>query len=562
MSERGRRAEGEEENARHQGARLTIKVPLLLNIFPVFSLPLLCALLRPGAIGVCIHDVVIVGGGPCGLAVVSRLSERIPAANFSDDEHQRYHWIRRHRDQAGIKHYKTGAEACRKQCTSSAVGPELDLLVLDATGDRWMARWDYLFKTFDISHLRSPMFFHVDPAERDGLLAYTYRNQRSNELTELRGCVGKELSKHQRKKRKRPGRQPRTEPTVDERDRNDYLAPSTPLFSAHCGCLIDRYNLRQGVVRQEKVDDIRYGYLDPASETDKVFTVQTDKDTHYARVVVLAVGGNPPQIPDMPTEGTDAVTHAMQIKEIPSPRVRAKLAARLPANIVIVGGGLTSAQLADLAIRRGVTNVWLLMRGSLKVKPFDVGLEWVGKFRNFEQAAFWSADSVEERWEKIMSARNGGSVTPQYKKILEWYRWDPVSMTWEVLLPGENQTLPRIDHIYFATGVQSNFERLPFLRSIYSEYPINSCGGLPCITDNMAWRDDAPLFIAGRLAALQLGPGAPNLIGARIGAEGIAWSVQDVLGARDSGDYTDTKNREFDYLTARGSRYDALAEAE
>lgn len=306
-------------------------------------------------------------------------------------------------------------------------------------------------------------------------------------------------------------RRPRTEPTVDERDRNDYFVPSTPLFASHCGCLMDRYNLRSDMVCHEQAEDIRFGYVEGLSEVDKIFTIQTDKGVHYSKTVVLAVGGNPPQIPDMPTEGTDAVTHAMQIKEMPSARVRAKLNAKLPANIVIVGGGLTSAQLADLAIRRGVTKVWLLMRGPLKVKPFDVGLEWVGKFRNFEQAAFWTADSVEERWEMIKTARNGGSITPPYKKILERHistgklclrlnttikekKWDPVSNTWAVSLSDKSQTLPRIDHIYFATGVQSNFECLPFLQSMCSEHPIESCGGLPCITENMAVSGPYPPF--------------------------------------------------------------------
>lgn len=266
---------------------------------------------------------------------------------------------------------------------------------------------------------------------------------------------------------------------------------------------MDRYNLRDNIVSHEKVEDIRFGYIEDISKVDKIFTVRTNEGVHHAKTVVLATGGNPPQIPDMPVEGTEAVTHAMQLKEMPSPRVRAKLDARLSANIVVVGGGLTSAQLADLAIRRGVTKVWLLMRGPLKVKPFDVGLEWVGKFRNFEQAAFWTTDSVEERWEMIKTARNGGSITPPYKKILERHvstgrlcllqnttikekKWDTVSKTWSVSLSGGSQTLPRIDHIYFATGVQSDFECLPFLQTMCSDYPIESCGGLPCITENMA----------------------------------------------------------------------------
>jgi len=62
-----------------------------------------------------------------------------------------------------------------------------------------MAEWKRLFETFGIKHLRSPMFFHGDPADRDGLLAFTYDQRRQDELVQIRNCVGKELSKHRRK---------------------------------------------------------------------------------------------------------------------------------------------------------------------------------------------------------------------------------------------------------------------------------------------------------------------------------------------------------------------------
>ncbi|KAI2619898.1 hypothetical protein GGR54DRAFT_630461 [Hypoxylon sp. NC1633] len=382
-----------------------------------------------------VRDVVVIGAG---LAVAARLFERF--------------------------------ETRRKSPVASSSNAGLGLLALDATNDHWMTR---------------PMFFHIDPAERDSLLAHTYRNNRDSELIELQSCVGKELRKYQRKKRERTGRQPGTEPTVDECDRNDYFVPSTPLFASHCGCLMDRYHLRGDMVRHE-------------------------------RIVVLAVSGNPPQIPNMPTEGTHVVTHVMQIKEMPSPRVRAKMDAKLTTDIVIIGSGLTSAQLADLAIRRGVD----------EVKPFDVGLKW-----------------------KILDRHiSSGRLCLLQNTTIQEKKWNA------------SPTLPQIEHVYFATGIQSNFERLLFLKSVCSDYPMESCGGLLCITENMAWRDDVPLFVAGRLAALQLGPGAPNSIGARSGAEKIASSIQDIMGARESGIDTDSGSRQFNYLTGRGSRYDALGE--
>lgn len=178
-----------------------------------------------------VYDLIIIGAGPCGLAVASRLREETPSALFTDEEHQRYHWIKRHHGKMSLARGKSrrvyGTNLTKAAYQYKGPGGTLDghnntkntnssdscegrrafsTLVLDHSGPRWMERWNRAFRALRIDHLRSPMFFHVDPADRDGLLAYTRETGREGELFELSGCVGQELSKHKRKKIRNPSR--------------------------------------------------------------------------------------------------------------------------------------------------------------------------------------------------------------------------------------------------------------------------------------------------------------------------------------------------------------------
>ncbi|KAF2855494.1 FAD/NAD(P)-binding domain-containing protein [Plenodomus tracheiphilus IPT5] len=559
-----------------------------------------------------VHDVLIVGAGPAGLAVAARLREHTPSATFTDDEHERYHWIKKHGRKMTIKNYRTNRDSLpepsstpgdsegRRDNSDTNVG--LNMLVLDADGCDWMSKWKRLFKTFNIDYLRSPMFFHVDPADRDALLGYAYEKKGGEkDLLALPGCAGKELSKHRKKKKlNAKGRFLGRTPDVDERDRKDYYTPSTDLFHCHCAEVVDRYDLSKDMLKHERVMDIGYDDIgtigdfehdsvmseDAPEDERKIFRIKTDQGVHYAHVVVLAVGpGNAPTIPTipgLPNVGThDGFAHAMHIKQFPPSHVTAKVKARRPTNIVIVGGGLTSIQLADVALKRGVSQVYLLMRGPLKVKYFDLDLDWVGKFRNYKQAEFWTADTDEERFEMYAQARNGGSITPRYRKILDAHitsgkmslhtytklqsvSWDSVLKTWSCTTTQSDIKLPPIDYIIFATGVQSDIRTIPYLQTIQQRHPIECVGGLPCLTDDLMWSDDVPLFVTGRFAGLRLGPGAPNLVGARIGAERIAWNVDDVLkklgrtrGIREKDVSGDDGNMEA-YVAARDNRFDSL----
>ena len=188
-----------------------------------------------------IHDVIIIGAGPCGLAVAARLHEETPSAMFTDEEHQRYHWIKKHTgkmklvqagrtkkngvraekwnrgqpcssdsenasDRAQRRGSTDSASSVPSLASSASSTASISTLVLDGSGNQWMQRWNNAFRVLEIQQLRSPMFFHVDPSDRDGMLAYTQEMGREDDLWEISGCVGKEMSKHKKKKRRQGGK--------------------------------------------------------------------------------------------------------------------------------------------------------------------------------------------------------------------------------------------------------------------------------------------------------------------------------------------------------------------
>ena len=175
------------------------------------------------------------------------------------------------------------------------------------------------------------------------------------------------------------------------------------------------------------------------------------------------------------------------------------------------------------------------------------------------------------RYRKILDAHvASGKIAFHTRTTLQSVLWDAQTKTWTSIVSAPEVPFPPMDYIVFATGIQSDIKTIPFLQTIQEQHPIETIGGLPCLNDDLEWNDDVPLFVTGRLAGLRLGPGAPNLVGARIGAERIAWNVEDVLkkmgrlnGRSKEGDESDSSDEKMTaYAAARDNRFDSLVDLE
>ena len=540
-------------------------------------------------------EAIVIGGGTCGLAVSARLCEDYPGSIYTEDEHQRFRWLKQRGNKVNLINHNVSSKTKFKPVPkgSAYTLPKkfhpLEILVLDGVSNKFLGQWDNQFARCQIPYLRSPMFFHPDPVNVDGLVTYSHFVKRDSpkDLMKIENVVGKEYSKHQQKKllnknsKKKQFKDPI--PTqkfgqfsdkpglidINMRDWKDYYRPSTPLFRDFCQDIINRYQLHD-VVRKDEVESIEYCFINiiDEGEAGMGFIIKTPSKVFGCKICVLASGHageinypiSPFETKSQFPEGSCHTTHIFSgTVKFPHDRIIEKVSQRKGTSIVIVGGGLTSAQMAHVAILSGVEKVYLVLRGALKIKHFDFHLDWVTKYKNVKKSAFYVKDTDEERYDMIQEAREGGSINPEYYKKLKMHiksgkleifkhstvedkEWNAGSKLWDLTINSRSETkntidesdifygtnLSNIDYIYYATGISANIKSLPCLKPIIEAYNIEKVKGFPCLTDNLQWNDEIPLFVVGKNASLRMGPSSANLDGARLGAERIGWYIQEL----------------------------------
>ncbi|MBO3457416.1 lysine N(6)-hydroxylase/L-ornithine N(5)-oxygenase family protein [Aetokthonos hydrillicola Thurmond2011] len=358
--------------------------------------------------------------------------------------------------------------------------------VFDSSG-MWMSRWKRQFAALEIPHLRSPAVHHPDP---NPFALRKFAESRPRELFA------------------------------------PYDFPGTRLFEDFCQEVIKVWQL------QDQVIPLAVRSIEPLCDfvRSQFRLCLQDGQEAIARRVVLATNSAQIQIPDWVNQiqtayPPDRLYHSQTI-DLRKLQLRSK-------RVLIVGGGLTSGHLAVGAISRGA-KVHLLLRRNLAEKLFDAEAGWLGPkyLKDFFAQSDWQL-----RFTMIQQARNGGSMTPAIATQLRRQvrsgniRIDENCQIIKAQWLGENWCVQcsdgsqhECDYIWLSTGTKFDVTTEPLLKDILKAYPIPIVKGLPVLDTCLRW-PGCELFIMGGIAALQVGPTARNLSGARMACEKIVPAI-------------------------------------
>lgn len=359
-------------------------------------------------------------------------------------------------------------------------------LVFDPSG-KWMNHWQHQFAALEIPHLRSPAVHHPDP---NPFALRKFAESRSRELFP------------------------------------PYDLPGTHLFQDFCDDVICRFSLSQQVI---PLSVIRIEPL-PHLIRPRLRLWLQDGQSIMARRVVLATGSAKIQIPDWVHKIESGYP---QDRLCHSQSVDLRKLHFLGEKVLVIGGGLTSGHLAIGAISRGA-KVHLMMRRQLQEKLFDAEAGWLGpKYLK----GFFAEPDYEQRFTIIRQARNGGSMTPamsmqlrrqvrsdnlkidQNCEVVE-AKW--LGQIWQVKCSDGSQH--EYSRIWLSTGTKFDATSEPLLQEVLAAYPTPIVKGLP-VLDEFLRIPGSELFLMGGLAALQVGPTARNLSGARMASEKIVPAI-------------------------------------
>ncbi len=343
-----------------------------------------------------------------------------------------------------------------------------------------LTRWNECTRNCGMGFLRSPYVHHLDISS-DSLMHFTDKG------------VGKNLKSF-----------------IDP-----FSRPSIPLFTAHS----------EHVIRKNQLDAIRIqGRAAGLTAIEGGYRVETESGSIEARKVLIAI--SPMDSPLWPGWGRALKAQGAAIDHVFDADFNRNTMPSF-ANAVVIGGGITGAQLALALSKRRPGNVTLITPHIPRVHRFDSNSGWMGP-RNMQQFSA-EGDNVRRR-EIIRKARHKGSMPAEVRGELRHAAlvgkldikvttvtgatFDGTDMIFDCA----DDTTLKVARAILTTGFEQTRPGGRWLDKAIEDLglPIAACG-FPVVQPDLKWQGG--IHVTGTLAELELGPAARNILGARHAAE-------------------------------------------
>ena len=350
------------------------------------------------------------------------------------------------------------------------------LVVVDPDG--WLVRWNCKLEALGIEWLRSSCVHHPDP-DPFALVNAAF--------------------------------------TSPEHVRGPYKTPSRVFFGRFCSGLLESLGLGLRLVRDRVVA------LQPCA--DGVGVQLGSGRVLDASRVVMATN---PRRDHIPAFAASALSDGARGVIAHSSDVDLSAASVAGRRVAVVGAGLTAVQLA-VGAATGGAQVALFTRRRLHARTFDVTAGWM----TYKLEAFVGVDDALARRRAVRAARGRGTAPAEDLALLgsgvrqgriqvcEQTAVEAVAVVGDGVVVQTSAGRMAFDHLWLATGSRADVDRDPALRGLQASRPVALAGDLPVLDAHCRW-PGTEIHLMGELSALQTGPLAPNLAGARICAERIA----------------------------------------
>jgi hypothetical protein len=296
-----------------------------------------------------------------------------------------------------------------------------------------------------------------------------------------------------------------------------FRRPSLALFNSHCS----------HVVVTEKLEEVRLkARATSVKMTAGHYVVDTTAGAFAAKNIVLSLGHD---CISTPLWASELLETNAPIAHIFSSQFQ-RVCARDWTKAVVIGGGISAAQLALSLAKKRPGSVSLLHARNLKTSQFDADPCWLDK----RCLKLLTRENDFARRRRIVDhARNWGTFPEDVRRHLDSVLQDgslqciensvlsaagDASQVKLCLLDG---TVIEADLVILATGFERCLPGGDFLKTVIDNLslPCAPCG-FPLTDKDLRWQKN--FFVTGALAELQVGPISRNIVGARLASELIA----------------------------------------